>query len=48
MTSWLMLGSSIWYVAIAVSAAIEGKPWLGGTMFLYALSIGTLYMAATK
>jgi hypothetical protein len=48
MVQWLMFGAGIWYSLIALAAIFEGKPWLACTMFLYAASVGTLYMAATR
>ena len=35
----------IGYGISAVSYFYHGKPWMGLTLFLYALTVGTLYMA---
>jgi hypothetical protein len=44
-TQFFMTWASIGYLGSAISFFFDGKPWMAGTMFLYFLSIGTVFMA---
>jgi hypothetical protein len=48
LSQYAMTGAAICYAFGCIGYFLEGRHWMAATLALYALTVGTLYMAGDK